>query len=157
MSPSFRARRSATIGRFASATPRASTSSKRVSIDSRIFAGRCDRSAAMKLATASLDKAAVVNRIKTERAIAVIRTDSIASALNVAEAVIAAGFRAIEITFSFPEASNAIATLAQNNERDLLIGAGTILTREDVHEAVSAGAQFLVSPCVLPEVIDAAR
>ena len=111
----------------------------------------------MKLATASLDKAAVIDRIKTERAVAVIRTDSIESALKVAEAVIAAGFRAIEITFSFPEVSKAIATLTQNNQRDLLIGAGTILTREHVHEAVGSGAQFLVSPCVLPEVIDAAR
>ena len=106
---------------------------------------------------ASPDKAAVVDRIKTERAVAVIRTDSIERALGVAEAVIAAGFCAIEITFSFPEASKAIAKLAQNNERNLLIGAGTILTREHVHEAVGAGAQFLVSPCVLPEVIDAAR
>jgi 2-dehydro-3-deoxyphosphogluconate aldolase/(4S)-4-hydroxy-2-oxoglutarate aldolase len=111
----------------------------------------------MKLATASLEKAAVVDRIKTDRAVAVIRTDSIERALGAAKAVIAAGFRAIEITFSFPEASNAIAKLAENNERNLLIGAGTILTREHAHEAVAAGAQFLVSPCVLPEVIDAAR
>jgi 2-dehydro-3-deoxyphosphogluconate aldolase/(4S)-4-hydroxy-2-oxoglutarate aldolase len=39
----------------------------------------------------------------------------------------------------------------------LLIGAGTILTRQQVNEAVEAGARFLVSPCVLTEVIDAAR
>ena len=109
----------------------------------------------MKLATASLDKAAVVERIKSERAVAIIRTDSIERALGAAEAVIAAGFRVIEITFSFPEASKAIAALAQN--KDLLLGAGTILTRDQVQEAVQAGAQFLVSPCVLPEVIDAAH
>jgi 2-dehydro-3-deoxyphosphogluconate aldolase/(4S)-4-hydroxy-2-oxoglutarate aldolase len=111
----------------------------------------------MKRATASIDKAAVVERIKRERAIAVIRTDSLERALSAAEAVIAGGFQAIEITFSFAEASKAIAKLAENNERDLLIGAGTILTREQVREAVAAGAQFLVSPCVLPEVISAAR
>ena len=111
----------------------------------------------MKRANASIDKAAIVERIKRERAIAVIRTDSIEHALGAAEAVIAGGFRAIEITFSFAEASTAIAKLAENNERDLLIGAGTILTREHVHKAVAAGAQFLVSPCVLPEVIAAAR
>ena len=111
----------------------------------------------MKPATASLDKAAVVERIKHERAVAVIRTDSIERALGAAEAVVAGGFRAIEITFSFPDASRAIAKLAENNERNLLIGAGTILTRDHVHEAVEAGARFLVSPCVLPEVIDAAH
>ena len=104
---------------------------------------------------ASTDKHAVVERIKTERVVAVIRTDSIEHALGAAKAAIGGGFRAIEITFSFPEASNAIAKLAENS--DLLVGAGTILTRDQVHEAVAAGARFLVSPCVLPEVIDAAR
>jgi len=111
----------------------------------------------MKLATASLDKAVVLSRIKAERAVAIIRTDSIERALAAANAVIAGGFRIIEITFSFREASKAIAKLADNNEHDLLLGAGTILTREQVHEAVDAGARFLVSPCVLPEVIEAAH
>src|SRR5919108_1905373 len=111
----------------------------------------------MKLATASLDKRAVIERIKVERAVAVIRTDSTERALGAANAVIAGGFRAIEITFSFPEAAEAIAKLTRNNDNDLLIGAGTILTSQQVHEAVEAGARFLVSPCVLPEVIDAAR
>ena len=107
--------------------------------------------------TRSLDRAAVVTRIKTERAVAVIRTDSIERALRTAAAVVAGGFRAIEITFSFAEAAEAIQNLVENNDRDLLIGAGTILTPEQVREAVGVGAQFLVSPCVLPEVIDAAH
>lgn len=107
--------------------------------------------------TRSLDRAAVVARIKTERAVAVIRTDSIERALRAAEAAVAGGFRSIEITFSFGEAAKAIETLVENNERDLLVGAGTILTPEQVREAVGAGARFLVSPCVLPEVIEAAH
>ena len=104
---------------------------------------------------ASLDKAAVIERIKAERAVAVIRTDSIERALRAADAAIAGGFRAIEITYSFADATQAIAKLAEHSE--LLIGAGTILTREQVRKAVEAGAKFLVSPCVLPEVIDAAH
>ena len=105
----------------------------------------------------SAGKAEVIARIKAERAVAVIRTDSIERALATADAAVTGGFRAIEITFSFPEASRVIAKLAENNDQGLLIGAGTILTREQVHEAVEAGAKFLVSPCVLPEVIDAAH
>ena len=112
---------------------------------------------ATKLASVSPDKAAVVARIKAEGAVAIIRTDSIERALNAAQAVIAGGFRIIEITFSFREASKAIAKLTESNEDDLLIGAGTILDRQQVHEAVEAGAKFLVSPCVLPDVIDAAQ
>src|SRR6266481_1503854 len=104
----------------------------------------------MRLATASLDKAAVVARIKAERAVAVIRTDSIERALGAARAVVAGGFRAIEITYSFPGATEAIAKLSEFNDNDLLIGAGTILNRQQVHDAAGAGARFLVSPCVLP-------
>jgi 2-dehydro-3-deoxyphosphogluconate aldolase/(4S)-4-hydroxy-2-oxoglutarate aldolase len=111
----------------------------------------------MKLATASLDKVAVVQRIRQERAVAVIRTDSVERAVAAANAAVGGGFRVIEITLSFPEASRVIAELAENNDGGLLIGAGTILTREQVREAVEAGAKFLVSPCVLPEVIDAAH
>lgn len=105
----------------------------------------------------SLDKAAVIERIKSDRAVAVIRTDSIERALRTAEAVVAGGFRAIEITFSFADAAKAIEELTRSGESGLLVGAGTILTPEQVHEAVGAGARFLVSPCVLPEVIEAAN
>jgi 2-dehydro-3-deoxyphosphogluconate aldolase/(4S)-4-hydroxy-2-oxoglutarate aldolase len=111
----------------------------------------------MKLANVLPDKAAVVARIKLEGTVAVIRTDSIERALRAAEAVIAGGFRAVEITYSFPDATKAIAKLTESNESDLLIGAGTILNRQQAHEAVGAGARFLVSPCMLPEVIDAAH
>ena len=111
----------------------------------------------MKLASVLPDKAAVVARIKDERAVAVIRTDSTERALAAARAVIAGGFRAIEITYSFAGATDAITKLAESNESNLLIGAGTILNRQQALEAVGAGARFLVSPCVLPEVIDAAN
>ncbi|HET9418130.1 MAG TPA: bifunctional 4-hydroxy-2-oxoglutarate aldolase/2-dehydro-3-deoxy-phosphogluconate aldolase [Chthoniobacterales bacterium] len=105
----------------------------------------------------STDKAAVVARIKAEGAVAVIRTDSPERALAAAHAVVAGGFRAVEITYSFAGATDVIAKLAEANENNLLVGAGTILSREQVHEAVGAGARFLVSPCMLPDVIDVAR
>ena len=105
----------------------------------------------------SPDKTEVIARIKAERAVAVIRTDSLDRALGAADAVIAGGFRIVEITFSFTEATDAVKKLAKASDRDLLIGAGTILTRQQAHEAVESGAQFLVSPCVLPEVIGAAH
>ena len=111
----------------------------------------------MKLASVLPDKGAVVARIKAERAVAVIRTDSTKRALAAARAVIAGGFRAIEITYSFAGATGAITKLAESNESNLLIGAGTILNRQQALEAVGAGARFLVSPCVLSEVIDAAN
>ncbi|MGZ5553087.1 MAG: bifunctional 4-hydroxy-2-oxoglutarate aldolase/2-dehydro-3-deoxy-phosphogluconate aldolase [Chthoniobacterales bacterium] len=103
-----------------------------------------------------LDKAAVLARIKTVGAVAVIRTATAEQAIETARAVVAGGFEIIEITYGVPTATEVIAGLVRQHE-DLLIGAGTVLTADDVHAAVNAGAQFLVSPCVLPEMILAAQ
>src|SRR4051812_19062543 len=103
-----------------------------------------------------LDKAAVLERIKSAGAVAIIRTATEEQAIETTRAVVVGGFKIIEITFGVPNAPDVIAALVAEDE-DLLIGAGTILTAEDVNAAVNAGAQFLVSPCVLPEMIFAAQ
>ena len=102
------------------------------------------------------DKSAVLARIRSVGAVAVIRTATAEQAINTARAVIAGGFEIIEITFGVPTATDVIAALVRHDE-NLLIGAGTVLTAEDVNFAVDAGAQFLVSPCTLPEMILAAQ
>src|SRR4051812_35468297 len=103
-----------------------------------------------------LDKAAVVERIKSAGAVAIIRTATVEQAFETARAVIAGGFEIIEITYGVPTAPEVIASLA-TEYHDVLFGAGTVLTAEEVNAAVDAGAQFLVSPCVLPEMIMAAQ
>jgi 2-dehydro-3-deoxyphosphogluconate aldolase / (4S)-4-hydroxy-2-oxoglutarate aldolase len=100
-------------------------------------------------------KAAVLERIKAAGAIAIIRTATTEQAFGTAEAVIAAGFQAIEITYGVPNAPLVIERLVRQHP-DLMLGAGTVLTAEQVHESVNVGAQFVVSPCTLPEMIDAA-
>jgi 2-dehydro-3-deoxyphosphogluconate aldolase/(4S)-4-hydroxy-2-oxoglutarate aldolase len=102
------------------------------------------------------DKAAVLARIQAAGAIAVIRTATDNQAIETARATIAGGFEIIEITFGVPHATEVIAALVSHHP-DLLIGAGTVLTAEEVDFAVDAGADFLVSPCTLPEMIMAAQ
>jgi 2-dehydro-3-deoxyphosphogluconate aldolase/(4S)-4-hydroxy-2-oxoglutarate aldolase len=104
-----------------------------------------------------LQKAAVVARIKDEGAVAIFRTKTAAHAIAAAEAAIAGGFRVVEITYGVPTAIDVIARLVREHGSDVLVGAGTVLTAAQVNEAVDAGAQFLVSPCVLPEMIAAGR
>lgn len=104
----------------------------------------------------SFDKPAVIERIKTARAIAVIRTATAEQALDTAHAVIEAGLELVEITYGVPNAARVIAQLV-TERADLSFGAGTVLTAEQVDESVNAGAQFLVSPCSLPEMIAVAR
>lgn len=98
-------------------------------------------------------KSDVLSRIKEERAIAILRTATAEQAIDAAQAVIAGGFEIVEITYGVPRAAEVIARLVEDNPSDLIFGAGTVLTAEQVNEAVNAGAQFLVSPCVLAEMI----
>jgi 2-dehydro-3-deoxyphosphogluconate aldolase/(4S)-4-hydroxy-2-oxoglutarate aldolase len=104
-----------------------------------------------------LDRPAVLARIKDEGAIAIFRTTTAEQAVRAAEAAIAGGFRVVEITYGVPTAIDVVARLVREHGADILVGAGTVLTRAQVNEAVDAGAQFLVSPSVLPEMIAAGR
>ena len=104
-----------------------------------------------------LDRTAVLARIKDEGAVAIFRTATAEQAIAAAEAAIAGGFRVVEITYGVPTALDVIARLVREHGSEVLVGAGTVLTAADVNKAVDAGAQFLVSPCVLPEMIAAGR
>jgi 2-dehydro-3-deoxyphosphogluconate aldolase/(4S)-4-hydroxy-2-oxoglutarate aldolase len=67
------------------------------------------------------------------------------------EALLAGGLRCVEVTFRTGAAGAAIQTLAKQSE--LLVGAGTVLTRDQVDQAVDAGARFVVSPGFGPAVV----
>ncbi len=67
------------------------------------------------------------------------------------KAAIDGGFRAVEVTLTTPGALEAIAHFAKN--KDLLVGAGTVLDTQQAQRALDAGARFLVSPATDPEVI----
>ncbi|NUR46550.1 MAG: bifunctional 4-hydroxy-2-oxoglutarate aldolase/2-dehydro-3-deoxy-phosphogluconate aldolase [Hamadaea sp.] len=65
-------------------------------------------------------------------------------ALDLGQALSAGGIRTIEVTLRTPAAIAAIARLAGHS--DLLVGAGTVLTAEQVELAVEAGAKYILSP-----------
>jgi len=91
-----------------------------------------------------------------DRLVAVIRTAITEDALVTARAVASAGVRLIEITMTIPDADEAIAALSEELP-DRVIGAGTVLSRAQAEAAMLAGARFLVSPCMLPELVEVAR
>jgi 2-dehydro-3-deoxyphosphogluconate aldolase/(4S)-4-hydroxy-2-oxoglutarate aldolase len=90
----------------------------------------------------------VLDRIRDARAVPVLRSPSADQALADARLLIDAGFTALELTFSTPDVSSVIAELASTS--DVLVGAGTVLSRDQAEIATAAGAGFLVSP-VFPE------
>jgi len=66
-------------------------------------------------------------------------------AVPLARALVAGGLPAIEVTLRTPVALDAIRAIAEEVP-DAVVGAGTVITPEQVHHAVAAGARFLVSP-----------
>lgn len=90
-------------------------------------------------------------RILQRRVSAILRTDDQSVAREAMKAAIAGGFRMVEFTLTIPGALELIREFA--SQSDLLIGAGTVLSSQQAHQAVEAGARFLVSPVCDPEVI----
>jgi 2-dehydro-3-deoxyphosphogluconate aldolase / (4S)-4-hydroxy-2-oxoglutarate aldolase len=83
----------------------------------------------------------------------VIRAESAAIAVQVAEALVEGGIRTLEITMTVPDAMSAIRAVAARFGAAVLLGAGTVTSRELAEGAIDAGAEFLVTPCVVTEVI----
>jgi 2-dehydro-3-deoxyphosphogluconate aldolase / (4S)-4-hydroxy-2-oxoglutarate aldolase len=86
--------------------------------------------------------------------VAVVRCGSPDAAVAAARALADGGVTAIEVTFTVPGADEAIRLLAAHER--LLVGAGTVLTRDQARTAAAAGARYLVAPNLDPEVADAA-
>ena len=78
--------------------------------------------------------------------LAVLRAPSAEHAVRAVDALVAGGVLGIEITYSTPDAADAIAEAARRHGDAIYLGAGTVLTAAQAHEAVEAGATFLVSP-----------
>lgn len=70
-----------------------------------------------------------------------------------AEALMKGGLRCAEVTFRTDAAEESIKIMSENFP-DMLVGAGTVLSVDQVDRAVAAGAKFIVSPGFDPEVVD---
>ena len=77
-------------------------------------------------------------------------------ALPLAEALLAGGLDVMEITFRTAAAEPAVRTIAQNLPQ-MILGAGTLLTADQVQRAKDAGAQFGVAPGLNLEVVKTAQ
>ncbi|MFD7693251.1 bifunctional 4-hydroxy-2-oxoglutarate aldolase/2-dehydro-3-deoxy-phosphogluconate aldolase [Streptomyces sp. NPDC059805] len=86
----------------------------------------------------------------------VVVVDDPSDAVPLARALVAGGLRAIEVTLRTPVALDAIRAVA-DAVPDAVVGAGTVLTPEQVTRSVEAGARFLVSPGWTDALLDAMR
>jgi len=93
--------------------------------------------------------------LRQHRAIAVIRADDIALGYQMAQAIAQAGMPLIEITWNSDRPADLISKLRAELPH-CLIGAGTLLTNDQLEAAIAAGAQYLFTPHTSSELIQRA-
>ena len=93
----------------------------------------------------------VVQRIYEIGIVPVIAIDDAEKAVPLAKALVKGGLPAAEVTFRTAAAEEAIRRIVKEVP-EMLVGAGTVLTKEQADRAIAAGVQFIVSPGFNPEI-----
>jgi len=94
----------------------------------------------------------VIQQLVDERIVAVVRLARERDGLPVATALVEGGVRAIEITITTPGATRLIETISREIPQ-AIVGAGSILSCDDVDRCLAAGARFLVGPVLNEQVL----
>lgn len=89
----------------------------------------------------------------SEGLIAIIRGVTPTEAVAIGEAIYAGGFRAIEVPLNSPDPLRSIESIRTALPADCRVGAGTVLTVDDVHRTRDVGAEIIVSPNTFEDVI----
>ena len=101
---------------------------------------------------------AMAERIRAQGLVAIIRGNfTRQQILAIGEVLLAAGTPVMEVTLNTTDALGAIAALRQQFGDQLIVGAGTVRTAEQLQQTVAAGAQFTVAPNLDLATVDQAH
>ena len=101
-----------------------------------------------------MEKYRIYETIEKLGVVAVIRGDSLDTAVKTVDACYKGGIKIIEVTFTVPGADSLIKSLTEKYKgSDMVIGAGTVLDPETARIAILAGAKFVVSPSLNIETV----
>jgi 2-dehydro-3-deoxyphosphogluconate aldolase/(4S)-4-hydroxy-2-oxoglutarate aldolase len=95
----------------------------------------------------------IVQRLLDPGVIGILRAGSPARLVDAIGALVAGGITAVEVTMTTPAALEVIAGARRKFGPALALGVGSVLDPETARHAMLAGAQFVVTPVVRPEVI----
>lgn len=104
------------------------------------------------MATAVTDRAAVVAEFRRSGVMAILRGVPDNQLLLMVEALMRGGIRLIEVSLTTQGAHKQIEGVARSLGDEAFIGAGTVTTAEAANASLAAGACFLVTPHLVPEV-----
>ena len=93
-----------------------------------------------------------IEQLATFRVVPVVVLEELAFAAPLADALLTGGLGCAEVTLRTPASLEVITAMAEHG--DVIVGAGTVLTVDQVEQAIDAGAKFLVSPGFDQEVIE---
>src|SRR5207237_9991593 len=95
--------------------------------------------------------------ILQHKIVAIVQGMHAKDAVSLAKALHKGGINILEITLNSPNALAVIEELSNAFKDTMLISAGTVLTAEEANDAINAGAQFIISPALIEEVITATK
>lgn len=99
----------------------------------------------------------IAKRLVAMRIIPVLRLSSREKARMAIECLVEAGYGTVEVTLTTPGALDLIAEIKAIGKADFLVGAGTVLDTDSARACIDAGADYLVSPCLVPGLCTLAR
>ncbi len=100
-----------------------------------------------------MDKATIIQALREIGLVPVLRAESEAQALALADAIAAGGVTVLEVTMTVPGAIRVMRRLSEERP-DILIGAGTVLDAETARICMLEGAKFIVSPALNLKTIE---
>lgn len=100
----------------------------------------------------TVDNAELQERLRSTRLVAILRGTDVDATVAAARTLLQVGVLTLEIALTLQDAEEAIAQVVQDAPATALVGAGTVLDEADVERAVSAGAQFMVTPTLSASV-----
>lgn len=86
-----------------------------------------------------------IDTLRADRALAIVRADSVPDPTALCAALVAGGIRTVEFTFTTPGVEDVISS-AVRGDSGAVVGAGTVTDARTAEAAIAAGAQFLVTP-----------
>ena len=100
--------------------------------------------------SAARSSTAIAQRLVATRVVPVLRLSSREAAGRAIDCLIEAGYRTVELTLTTPGAIALLGELRARAGEDFLVGAGTVLDLDSATACLDAGADYLVSPCLVP-------
>jgi 2-dehydro-3-deoxyphosphogluconate aldolase/(4S)-4-hydroxy-2-oxoglutarate aldolase len=104
-----------------------------------------------------MNKKQILDEIFKRKAVSVLRVKEEDKLKKVIEAIAEGGVSVAEITMTVPNAIKLIEKMSQELDENIIIGVGSVLSKEVAEEAIKAGAKYVVSPILKKEIIEMAQ